>query len=146
MTTLPARPWFILDTPAMPREPLPDSGRAPLPPLDESIPDGHPLRTLQTHMRALPLLDASTVQIGRPLPLPQGPSLPQTIPRGRRRRGGTYAGEGLPLPGGGDMWDWVVLATVKEGTEGRGAVDAVLRSTKRIVRCGESTSRQSTHA
>ncbi|KAH7107382.1 hypothetical protein BKA62DRAFT_791184 [Auriculariales sp. MPI-PUGE-AT-0066] len=134
MSTLPARPWFVID--AKPRTtPVAAADLQPPPaPLHESIPEAHPLRTLQEHMRQLPLLDPASVQIGRPIALPQGPSLPDKIARGRRRRGRSYAGEGLPLPGGGNLWDWVVLATVKEGTEGRGAVDSVLRSTRKLLK------------
>ncbi|EJD46087.1 hypothetical protein AURDEDRAFT_113783 [Auricularia subglabra TFB-10046 SS5] len=132
LSTLPARPWFVVDPPpsAQPSAPSPLGS---LPALDASIPETHPLHTLRTHLARLPLLEPSSVQISRPLPLPSGPSLPSRLPQGRRQRGRSYAGEGLPLPGGGDIWQWVVLATVKEGTEGRGAVDAVLRSTRKLL-------------
>ncbi|KZV99105.1 hypothetical protein EXIGLDRAFT_606152 [Exidia glandulosa HHB12029] len=136
LSSLPARPWFVLDTPGPSRirlEDEDDDAQPEAPAIDASIPASHPLRTLSEHLRGLPLLEARSIQIGRPLPIPAGPALPFSSPRGRRRRGSTYAGEGLPLPGSGDIWDWVVLATVKEGTEGRGAVDAVLRTARKLL-------------
>ncbi|KAI6103564.1 hypothetical protein F5141DRAFT_1131349 [Pisolithus sp. B1] len=66
------------------------------------------------------------------------PNLPDTIrqlraPQGRRRRGGTYAGEGIDKDAVGGIWNWVVIAQVKEGTENRGSIAAVVRAVRKTL-------------
>lgn len=86
---------------------------------------------LHAHLLTLPVLDPASVQIRRPDPPREGPPIPERLPQGRRRRGGTYAGDGVGEPG--DVWSWIVQAQVKEGTEGKGAIQAVLRSSRSVV-------------
>ncbi|EEB94559.1 hypothetical protein MPER_06607, partial [Moniliophthora perniciosa FA553] len=55
-----------------------------------------------------------------------GDPLPLRPPQGKRRRRGTDAGESLyDIPG--SLWNWVVFAQVKEGTENKGAIESVVR-------------------
>jgi hypothetical protein len=58
-----------------------------------------------------PYLEPFQLLVREPIPQPPGPPLPISEPKGRRRRGRTYAGEGLLEPGG--IWDWIVLAQVQ---------------------------------
>ncbi|EJU05469.1 hypothetical protein DACRYDRAFT_43354, partial [Dacryopinax primogenitus] len=52
-------------------------------------------------------------------------------PRGKRGRGSRDAGQGVGEPGG--FWRWVVVVQVREGTKGRGSVEAVLRSLRVLL-------------
>ncbi|KAF8902086.1 hypothetical protein CPB84DRAFT_1707878 [Gymnopilus junonius] len=55
------------------------------------------------------------------------------MPRGRRRRGGTYASEAVwDMPSNG-LWDWIVIAQVKEGTENRGSLESVVRLVRKSL-------------
>ncbi|QRW14728.1 pirin domain-containing protein [Ceratobasidium sp. AG-Ba] len=56
-------------------------------------------------------------------------TLPYSTIRGRRKRGVHDAGESIGEPD--DMWSWYVIAEVKEGTEGRGAIETVVRNAQR---------------
>jgi ribosomal silencing factor RsfS len=42
------------------------------------------------------------------------------------------AGDGIPFGSkyGNGLWEWIVVAQVKEGTEGKGAIQSVLRSAR----------------
>lgn len=108
---------------------------------DRVLPGGLPdhLITLHSHLSQSPLLAHSTLRICKPSSLrARNPaddlSLAYSSPKGRRRRGVHYAGETVGEPN--DMWSWYVLAQVKEGTEGRGAIEAVIRSAqKELLKC-----------
>ncbi|KAF9510635.1 hypothetical protein BS47DRAFT_1347783 [Hydnum rufescens UP504] len=95
----------------------------------------HHLHILHRHLVSLPLLEPSTVQITRPSSEPSydaPPPLPYRKPQGKRRRGGTPdAGEGVGDPP--PLWSWVVLAQVKRGAEGKGAIDTVIQSSRNLL-------------
>lgn len=67
-----------------------------------------------------------------PIPTATGPPLPDSPPKGRRKRGRTYAGEGVYEYAGG-IWNWIIIAQVKEGTEKRGAIESVVRIVRRTL-------------
>ena len=102
-------PWFVDSS-----ETLPTQSAAPqrgtLPPLP---PPGVPLALQSLHAQLVqsPYLDPSKLLVRNPIPQPPGPPLPISTPKGRRRRGSTYAGEGFLEPGG--IWNWIVLAQVQ---------------------------------
>ncbi|SJL00331.1 uncharacterized protein ARMOST_03644 [Armillaria ostoyae] len=111
-------PWFVNQEAPVPKPQV--SGSAP--PIPSDAPE--PVRELYAKLAPLPHLDTSFLTVERPkLPSP-GPPLPYRLPQGRRRRGGTNPGESLyDMPYG--LWNWVVIAQVKEGTENRGAIESV---------------------
>lgn len=80
--------------------------QAPLPP---DLPDH--LLSLHAELAKSPLLEPGRVEIRSPLPTPPGPPLPFALPKGRRRRGGTNLGVGVPDTEG-SLWRWIVLAQV----------------------------------
>ncbi|KAH7340274.1 hypothetical protein B0J17DRAFT_312586 [Rhizoctonia solani] len=105
-----------------------------------SLPNGLPehLITLHKHLSQSPLL-GSAPRICKPSSfqsrnLNNDMALTYSRPKGRRRRGVHDAGESVGEPD--DMWSWYVIAQVKEGTEGRGAIESVVRSAqKESLRC-----------
>ncbi|KAJ1310387.1 hypothetical protein OPQ81_007125 [Rhizoctonia solani] len=101
----------------------------------ESLPKDLPehLITLQDHLSKSALLD-SAPRICKPSSLQSRNlnddlTLAYSRPKGRRRRGVHDAGETVGEPD--DMWSWYVIAQVKEGTEGRGAIESVIRSAQK---------------
>lgn len=138
-----SRPWFLTDEDDVPpttghlTQQEPEQTNASLrpaaPPLPPSLPPH--LLTLYAHLSQSPLLNVSSLVVRRPPPLTEddlaATNIPFRRPQGRRRRGGTETGDGFTEPGG--MWDWHVVAEVKEGTEGRGAIEAVVRSARATV-------------
>jgi hypothetical protein len=109
-----------------------------IPQSDQTLPEGLPehLITLHQHLSQSPLLAHSTLRICKPSSLQAENgnnelALAYSRPKGRRRRGVHDAGESVAEPD--DMWSWYVLAQVKEGTEGRGAIEAVIRSAQQEV-------------
>ncbi|KAK0228478.1 hypothetical protein IW262DRAFT_1351138 [Armillaria fumosa] len=119
-------PWFV-DREAPVAKPQASGSAPPIPP---DAPE--PVRELYSQLAPLPHLDTPFLTVERPtLPSP-GPPLPYRLPQGRRRRGGTNAGESLyDMPYG--LWNWVVIAQVKEGTENRGAIESVVRVVRKTV-------------
>ncbi|KLO18833.1 hypothetical protein SCHPADRAFT_844446 [Schizopora paradoxa] len=118
-------PWFVDKDFSRPPPPhilsrVPQQAK-PLPP---DAPEH--LANLHNVLCKSPLLDAGHVEVLPFQPHQPGPSLPNQIPKGRRRRGRTEFGLGIPDDSGG-LWRWVVLAQVKEGTEKRGALQSVYR-------------------
>jgi hypothetical protein len=108
------RPWFVdpepvsralWDRPSVPLQPPPPPDNAP-----------QALKTLHSVLSASPILDQSALDVFRPESFPPGPPLPVTIPKGRRRRGGTYAGEGILADSVGGIWNWFLVAQVRNKT------------------------------
>lgn len=103
-----ARPWFVDPEPVNPRQVpphlLPKSHDLPL---DLPV----PVKVLFHTLSQSPFLEPSTLEVREPFPIPPGPPLPKTIPKGRRGRGRTYSGEGTAEDQGG-IWNWVVTAQV----------------------------------
>lgn len=121
-----ATPWFI-DSPITHRPP---QTRPSIPPLPENTPNT--LKELHARLAQSPHLDLSTLSVSQPRVLAPGPPLPLRLPHGRRKRGGTYAGESVyDIPGG--IWNWVMMAQVKEGTENKGAIGSVVRVIRKTV-------------
>jgi len=104
----PRVPWFIdySETSFTPKTPSPEVTTPPLPP-------GIPVALHQLHAQLVrsPYLEPSKLLVRAPIPQPPGPPLPKSTPKGRRKRGGTFAGEGLLEPG--NLWNWIVLAQVR---------------------------------
>lgn len=157
------QPWFVDDTEPIYATPRPHSTRnspafSPLlPSLPPTIPDE--LKELHSALALSPHLEPSALVVRRPLPTPPGPPpLEDQLPKGRRKRGRTYVGEGVRVGNGlleGGIWSWVVLAQVrangfvplswlvnkflvcciqvKEGTENRGAIESVVRIVRKTV-------------
>ena len=102
-------PWFVDPTPFV-RQKVPHlvhNGPAPLP---EGIPTT--IQNLHAVLKTSPHLDQSELVVCEPLPTPPGPPLPDAMPKGRRRRGRTNAGEGIATGMAGGLWNWIVLAQV----------------------------------
>lgn len=104
---LSTRPWFVDAEPALSVRHLPPH-LAPKT-LPENLPD--PIRHLHATLGQSPLLEPSSLDVREPAAPLSGPPLPRRAPQGRRRRGGTYYGEGIEEDRGG-VWDWFVLAQV----------------------------------
>ncbi|KAI0247052.1 hypothetical protein BJV78DRAFT_1133953 [Lactifluus subvellereus] len=122
-------PWFVDSSETLLTQPA-SSQRGTLPP---PPPPGVPLALQNLHAQLVqsPYLEPSKLLVRNPIPQPPGPPLPMSTPKGRRRRGSTYAGEGFLEPGG--IWNWIVLAQVKEGTENRGAIESLIRLVRRTL-------------
>ena len=102
-------PWFIDSPPEALLIQQTSSQKGTLPTLPPGIPTV--LQNLHAELVQSPYLEPSKLLVRDPIPQPAGPPLPLSTPRGRRKRGGTYAGEGLLEPGG--LWNWIVLAQVR---------------------------------
>ncbi|KAA1471304.1 hypothetical protein DENSPDRAFT_103783 [Dentipellis sp. KUC8613] len=129
-------PWFVDEEPAYPRRQVPPhmplrraEATTTLAPLPADVPPQ--IRTLHTALAQSPNLEPGALLVCEPLPTPPGPPLPEAMPKGRRRRGRTYVGEGVQEPGG--IWNWIVIAQVKEGTEKRGAIESVMRLVRKTL-------------
>jgi hypothetical protein len=111
----PAAPWFVdqdyvppsfasrMNPPHLP------ALRMSPPPLPENIPE--PLRELHVQLTQSPHLEPGALVVRTPIPIPEGPSLPESMPKGRRRRGRSYFGEGVLEPQSG-IWSWILMAQV----------------------------------
>jgi len=124
-------PWFVdreEESPGRPAPPhLPETPYE----LPAGIPD--PIRVLYNELLTSPFLEPSTLVARKPPQIPLGPPLPERLPNGRRRiRGKTYAGESM-LDASGGIWNWVVMAQVKEGTENRGSIESVVRVVRKTL-------------
>jgi len=123
-------PWFVDSTPL----------QRQLPPHIQTI-NGHPLpdgipksiKDLHIALKGSPHLEPSELVVCEPIPTAPGPALPDAMPKGRRKRGRTYVGEGTSEELSGGIWNWIVIAQVKEGTEGRGAIEAVTRIVRKSL-------------
>ena len=106
-------PWFVDEQPLQRRDPPPHM--APRSHLERKpLPEGVPpiLSTLHAELSKSPLLENNGVEVCHPLPTLPGPALPSSIPKGRRQRGRTEFGMGVPDTGG-SLWKWIVLAQVR---------------------------------
>ncbi|KAI0637396.1 hypothetical protein C8Q77DRAFT_1097356 [Trametes polyzona] len=138
-TTSSPLPWFVdpsdnepASSPYTRRATLPQAPEKPLAPLPAAITPDHPIARLHAELKASPHLEPGTLLVREPIPTANGPPLPLTPPKGRRKRGGTYAGEGVSENLGG-IWEWLVIAQVKEGTENRGAIESVIRVVRKAL-------------
>ena len=102
-------PWFIDSSEASLTQQT-SSQKETLPPLPPGVPVA--LQTLHAQLAQSPYLEPSKLLVRDPIPQPPGPPLPMSAPRGRRKRGGTYFGEGTILDPG-NLWNWIVLAQVR---------------------------------
>ena len=104
-------PWFIDSSEALLTQRT-SFQKGALHPLPLGVPPA--LEHLHAKMVQSPYLEPSQLLVREPIPQPPGPPLPISEPKGRRKRGRTYAGEGLLEPGG--IWNWIVLAQVCDPT------------------------------
>ncbi|EIW60827.1 uncharacterized protein TRAVEDRAFT_146490 [Trametes versicolor FP-101664 SS1] len=129
-------PWFVDSeeeiSPYARRSALPQAPTKPLAPLPAAIPSDHPIARLHAELKASPHLEPGTLLVREPIPTATGPPLPATMPKGRRQRGRSYVGEGVAGDTGG-IWEWLVIAQVKEGTEDRGAIESVIRTVRKTL-------------
>ena len=102
-------PWFVDPTPFV-RQKAPHIVQNDPAPLPEGVPTA--IKNLHAALKTSPHLDQSELLVREPIPTPPGPPLPETIPKGRRKRGRTYAGEGVAIGTVGGLWNWIVLAQV----------------------------------
>ncbi|KAJ6596812.1 hypothetical protein DFH09DRAFT_1132799 [Mycena vulgaris] len=122
-------PWFLAEGfPA--RAAPPHLHLSDPPPLPPDAPQ--PIKDLHAQLVQSPLLDPTTLIVSQPRSLPEGPALPHREPQGRRKRGGTYHGESMyEVPG--SLWNWIVMAQVKEGTENKGAIESLVRVVRKTL-------------
>ncbi|CDO69378.1 hypothetical protein BN946_scf184575.g3 [Trametes cinnabarina] len=132
-------PWFVdpfeeesTPSPYARLAALPQAPTRPLAPLPSAISPDHPIARLHAELKNSPHLEPGTLLVREPVPTAVGPPLPLTAPKGRRKRGRTYAGEGVSEDLGG-LWQWIVIAQVKEGTENRGAIESVIRIVRKTL-------------
>ncbi|KAJ3920948.1 hypothetical protein F5877DRAFT_89104 [Lentinula edodes] len=99
-----------------------------------NLPEDTPkiLRDLHSQLIQSPHLEQGKLVVSRAVSRELGDPLPLRAPQGRRRRGGTYPGESaFDIPG--SLWNWVVFAEVKEGTESKGAIESVARQVRKFL-------------
>ena len=105
-------PWFV-DRPHKDQ-----SFPLHLPPKPETaapLPEDAPKVIKHLHAKLLesPHLEKSQLVVSRAVLPELGPPLPLRKPRGRRRSGGTYAGESEYEAVGEGLWSWVVMSQVE---------------------------------
>ncbi|KAF7304780.1 G-patch domain-containing protein [Mycena kentingensis (nom. inval.)] len=124
-------PWFVDAADVAYTRNLPPHIRPNrAPPLPADAPQA--LKNLHAQLVLSPLLEPTSLLVTRPQALPSGPALPHKEPRGRRRRGGTYAGESA-FDISGNLWSWIALAQVKEGTENKGGIESIVRIVRKTL-------------
>lgn len=105
-------PWFV-DQDSAPRQqgpPPPTSMRhLQAPPLPADAPNV--LKEVHASLLKSPHLDVKHLLVAPAVVPPVGPDLPDRPAQGKRRRGGTYAGESAYDTTNG-LWSWVVFAQV----------------------------------
>ncbi|KAI6039970.1 hypothetical protein EDC04DRAFT_2879435 [Pisolithus marmoratus] len=125
-----ASPWFVDPEPVYQKQTPPHL----TPKVQEFPPDlPDPIKQLYINLTQSPLLEPSTLDVRESIAPPPGLPLPKRAPQGRRKRGRTYAGEGIDQDAVGGIWNWVVIAQVREGTENRGSIAAVVRSVRKTL-------------
>jgi len=138
-------PWFMDPTDSTPKALAREDRHRPphisqadfkpaLAPLPADVHPSSPLGYLHATLSTSPHLEPGTLFVREPIETDAGPPLPLTLPKGRRKRGGTYFGEGLgdALESGG-IWNWILVAQVKDGTENRGALESVIRMVRKTL-------------
>ncbi|KAF9532918.1 hypothetical protein CPB83DRAFT_758709 [Crepidotus variabilis] len=133
-TTGAPQPWFV-DEPLSrihraqpPHLPTKQSQAPPLPEDAPSI-----LKHLHAQLLKSPHLEQSQLVVSQAILPEPGPLLALKKPQGRRKRGGIFGVEtGYDAVSGG-LWSWVVMTQVKEGTEGRGAIESVVRLVRKSL-------------
>ncbi|KAH8833812.1 hypothetical protein DL96DRAFT_1810199 [Flagelloscypha sp. PMI_526] len=123
-------PWFV--EPAAQTLHVPLKRTISAPPLPDGVPFA--LKTLHAQLLESPHLDSAYTAVSDQVLLPSAPPLPLEYSHGRRRkRGGNFSGheDGLTMPS--TIWDWVLFAQVKEGTESRGAIESVVRVIRKTL-------------
>ncbi|KAI6039982.1 hypothetical protein EDC04DRAFT_3061625, partial [Pisolithus marmoratus] len=139
-----ASPWFVDPEPVYRKQTPPH-----LTPKVQEFPPNLPdhINQLYMNLTQSPLLEPSTLDVRESIAPPPGLPLPKRAPQGRRKRGRTYAGEGIDQDAVGGIWNWVVIAQVKyaalsyllfaklqdTGEENRGSIAAVVRSVRKIL-------------
>ncbi|KAF8350754.1 hypothetical protein F5887DRAFT_940793 [Amanita rubescens] len=120
-------PWFV--------DHLPPSAPRLLRPQPPPVPNDAPtvLKNLREDLILIPHLEPTSVIVSRPVTPLSAPPLPHRSAQGRRRRGGTYAGESAYEDDTNGLWSWVMLAQVKEGTENRGGIESVVRVVRKSL-------------
>jgi hypothetical protein len=135
------RPWFVDED----EESVSSTSRAQRPgfvrpqaeikPLPPGVPDY--LKRAHSHLAQSPLLDLSTLTVTKPLPSEFQPivDLPTNVPARRlpRIEREMWPGRGIEIGMSGGIWDWVLVVQVKEGTEGRGAIESVAFEVRNMV-------------
>ncbi|KAJ3726158.1 hypothetical protein C8R42DRAFT_694827 [Lentinula raphanica] len=125
---LSSTPWFV--NREQHKESLHALRAATVPPTPEDTPKI--LQDLHSQLIQSPHLEQSKLLVSRAISRELGPFPPSRAPQGRRRRGGTYPGESaFDIPG--SLWNWTVFAEVKEGTENKGAIEAVVRLVRKSL-------------
>ena len=107
-------PWFVdpSDSRYTPQKRVPRARNLlPLAPIPAAIPQDSHIARLHAALATSPLLEPGTLVVTEPPQTAVGPPLPLVATKGRRKRGRTYSGEGIPDPGSG-IWSWVVIAQV----------------------------------
>jgi len=101
-------PWFVDVGPI--ERPLPPH----MPMAPAAVPNDAPdiLKLLYSKLLESPHLEKSQLTLGPTILPAPGPPLPLQAPHGRRKRGGTYAGESA-FDDVGRIWDWAVTAQVR---------------------------------
>ncbi|KAI6039958.1 hypothetical protein EDC04DRAFT_2567749 [Pisolithus marmoratus] len=125
-----ASPWFADPEPVYQKQ-TPPHLTPKIQEFPPNLPD--PIKQLYINLTRSPLLEPSTLDVHESIAPPPGLPLPKRAPQGRRKRGRTYAGEGIDQDAVGGIWNWVVIAQVKEGTENRGSIAAVVRSVRKTL-------------
>ena len=105
-------PWFMDPADVAPKRPQRQPRHVlPLAPLPAAISPESAIGRLHATLSTSPHLEPGTLLVREPISTANGPPIPQAVPKGRRNRGRTYAGEGIPDPGAG-IWNWIVVAQV----------------------------------
>lgn len=127
-----SRPWYVEEDPE-PKSPFQEPTTAIKPP-PEGIPDH--LSTVYSFLATSPYLEPLSLVVGPPdkqadvdLPLPLLKSVRKSRKRVKERGYGVGVSEG---PGQG-VYNWILMAQVKEGAESRGAIESVSSSLRALV-------------
>lgn len=121
-TTPPPLPWFVDPADATPkagsssheqRQPQQQHQQlVPLQPIPTELDPQSPIRQLHARLSTSPFLEPGMLLVCRPIPTEAGPPLQLVAPKGRRKRGRTYGGEGM-LTADTGIWQWNVIAQVR---------------------------------
>lgn len=104
-------PWFV-DQPLEHQTPphMRSTNHETLLPVPPDAPEV--IKHLHSQLLKSPLLDKSQLVVSSAVLPEPGPPLPLKKPQGRRKRGGTYAGESQYDAVSGGIWSWVVMSQV----------------------------------